>query len=212
LAGRHAARRTPSKVRYLIPLAAALLVTAVLAGVGVLTGGLGGFGARNTALAEPTTVGGLSTTTLPSASPSLSSSPSASASRSPERASRNEARTAPPSPSPSRTPSKKASSSPAISAVVDSGTCGASFYDTGQTTASGEPFDPQALTAASKTLAFNTRVRVTNLANGKVVVVRINDRGPFVVGRCLDLARGAFVTIASISAGVLNVKFEVLKS
>jgi rare lipoprotein A len=43
-------------------------------------------------------------------------------------------------------------------------------------------------------------------------VVRINDRGPFVAGRCLDLARGAFVTIASISAGVLNVKFEVLKT
>jgi rare lipoprotein A len=95
---------------------------------------------------------------------------------------------------------------------VDSGTCGASFYETGQTTASGEPFDPQGLTAASKTLAFNTRVRVTNLANGKAVVVRINDRGPFVAGRCLDLARGAFETIASISAGVLNVKFEVLKT
>jgi rare lipoprotein A len=188
------------------------VVTAVLAGVVVLTGGLGSIGARNTALAEPTTVGGLSTTTLPSASPSLSSSPSASASRSPERASRGEARTAPPSPSPSKTPSKKASSSPPTSVVLDSGTCGASFYDTGQTTASGEPFDPQALTAASKTLAFNTRVRVTNLANGKVVVVRINDRGPFVAGRCLDLARGAFETIASISAGVLTVKFEVLKS
>jgi rare lipoprotein A len=212
LAGRHAARRTPSKVRYLIPLAAALLVTGVLAGVGVLTGGLGGVGARNTALAEPTTVGGLSTTTLPSASPSLPDSPSPSASRSPERASRGETRTAPPSPSPSKSPSKKASSSPATSTVVDSGTCGASFYETGQTTASGEPFDPQGLTAASKTLAFNTRVRVTNLANGKAVVVRINDRGPFVAGRCLDLARGAFVTIASISAGVLNVKFEVLKT
>lgn len=212
MAGRHAARRTPSKVRYLIPLAAALLVTGVLAGVGVLTGGLGGVGARNTALAEPTTVGGLSTTTVPSASPSLPDSPSPSASRSPERASRGETRTAPPNPSPSKSPSKKASSSPATSTVVDSGTCGASFYETGQTTASGEPFDPQGLTAASKTLAFNTRVRVTNLANGKAVVVRINDRGPFVAGRCLDLARGAFVTIASISAGVLNVKFEVLKT
>jgi rare lipoprotein A len=187
-------------------------VTGVLAGVGVLTGGLGGVGARSTALAEPTTVGGLSTTSLPSASPSLPSSPSPSVSRSPERASRGETRAAPPSPSPSKSPSKKASSSPATSTVVDSGTCGASFYETGQTTASGEPFDPQGLTAASKTLAFNTRVRVTNLANGKAVVVRINDRGPFVAGRCLDLARGAFETIASISAGVLNVKFEVLKT
>jgi rare lipoprotein A len=188
-------------------------VTAVLAGVGVLTGGLGGIGTRNAALAEPTAVGGLSSTTVTSIppSPSPSASPSASVSRSPERASRGETRTEPPSPSPSKTPSKKASSSPA-SAVVDSGTCGASFYETGQTTANGEAFDPNGLTAASKTLAFNTKVRVTNLANGKAVVVRINDRGPFVTGRCLDLARGAFEVIASVSAGVLNVKFEILKS
>ena len=68
------------------------------------------------------------------------------------------------------------------------------------------------MTAAHKTLPFNTRVRVTNPANGKSVVVRINDRGPFVSGRCLDLARGAFMVIASVGAGVIdNARYQVLK-
>jgi rare lipoprotein A len=93
--------------------------------------------------------------------------------------------------------------------VVDSGTCGVSYYETGSVTASGEPFDPDGLTAAHKTLPFDTRVRVT--ANGKSVVVRINDRGPFVSGRCLDLARGAFAEIASLSSGVITAKYEVLR-
>jgi rare lipoprotein A len=91
------------------------------------------------------------------------------------------------------------------------GTCGASYYDTGSRTANGEPFNPDGLTAAHKTLPFNTRVRVTNTANGKSVEVRINDRGPFISGRCLDLARGAFVVIASLGAGVINARYEVLK-
>ena len=66
------------------------------------------------------------------------------------------------------------------------GPCGASYYDEPQLTANGETFNPNALTAASKTLPFNTRVKVTNVANGKSVTVRINDRGPYVSGRCLD--------------------------
>jgi rare lipoprotein A len=94
--------------------------------------------------------------------------------------------------------------------VTSRGTCGASYYDTGSRTANGETFDPDGITAAHKTLPFNTRVRVTNRANGKSVVVRINDRGPFVDGRCLDLSRGAFREIASLSAGVLTVDYEVL--
>jgi uncharacterized protein YraI len=89
-------------------------------------------------------------------------------------------------------------------------TCKASFYDEGQKTANGERFDPNGLTAAHKTLPFNTRIRVTNTANGKSVDVRINDRGPFVAGRCLDLARGAFTRIASTSAGVATISFQVL--
>jgi rare lipoprotein A len=191
-------------------------VTAALVGVGLLTGGLGAFGTRNAALAEPTAAGALTTgtvTTGPASATPAASPTSASAvpSRSPEHASRGENRTAPPTPTPSRTPSKAPSSQP-NAVVVDTGTCDTSFYDTGQVTANGETFNPDGLTAASKTLAFNTMLRVTNLSNGKSVVVRINDRGPFVAGRCLDLTRGAFGVIASLSSGVITVKFEVLRS
>ena len=77
-------------------------------------------------------------------------------------------------------------------------------------TANGEVFNPDALTAAHKTLPFNTRVRVTNPDNGKSVIVRINDRGPFVDGRCLVLSRAAFAAIASVDLGELTVKYEVL--
>lgn len=67
----------------------------------------------------------------------------------------------------------------------------ASWYAGGHRTASGERFNPNGLTAAHRTLPFGTRVRVTNNATGRSVVVRINDRGPFVGGRQIDLARGA---------------------
>ena len=90
-------------------------------------------------------------------------------------------------------------------------TCKASFYAEGQKTANGENFNPNALTAAHKTLKFNTVVRVTNKSNGKSVEVRINDRGPFVAGRCIDLSRAAFAKIAPTSAGVASVTVEVLK-
>ena len=110
--------------------------------------------------------------------------------------------------------SSSSSGSAATSAKTGTGqieTCKASFYDEGQKTANGETFNPNALTAAHKTLKFNTMVRVTNTANGKTVDVRINDRGPFVAGRCIDLSRAAFTHIASTSAGVASVKIEVLK-
>lgn len=90
-------------------------------------------------------------------------------------------------------------------------TCKASFYTSGQRTADGESFNTNALTAAHKTLPFNTIVKVTNTANGKSVNVRINDRGPFVSGRCIDLSRAAFTSIGSTSAGVLSVKIETLR-
>jgi rare lipoprotein A len=115
-----------------------------------------------------------------------------------------------PTPTKSRTPSKSPASTEAAG-VSDSGTCKVSFYADGAKTANGESFDPNGLTAAHKTLKFGTMVRVTNLANGKSVDVRINDRGPFVAGRCLDLARGAFLKVASEGAGVINAKYEVLK-
>lgn len=75
-------------------------------------------------------------------------------------------------------------------------TCIASQYGTGdgyggRRTASGEIMRPSALTAAHRTHAFGTHVTVTNLGNGRSVTVRINDRGPFVRGRCVDLSRAA---------------------
>ncbi|MFG2056448.1 septal ring lytic transglycosylase RlpA family protein [Micromonospora sp. NPDC048930] len=160
--------------------------------------------------AEPTVAEALPSTLAPSsaspsASPSLSPSPKATPSPTATRtqaASRSKTRTASPKPT-----ARKTTSSPK---VVDSGSCGASFYDEGQMTANGETFNPDALTAAHKTLPFNTRVRVTNPANGKSVIVRINDRGPYVDGRCLDLSRAAFAAIASTDLGEIDVRYEVL--
>lgn len=81
----------------------------------------------------------------------------------------------------------------------------------GKPTASGEPFNPRALTAAHKTLKFGTRVRVTNVENGKSVVVRINDRFPGTKGRVIDLSEAAFEQIAPKARGVAKVKVEVLR-
>lgn len=114
------------------------------------------------------------------------------------------------SPAAVKTPSKtKTATTPA--GVATSGTCKVSYYSDGQTTASGENFDPNALTAANKDWKFGTQVRVTNVANGSSVVVRINDRGPYVSGRCIDLSRAAFQKIASLGAGVITARYEVLK-
>jgi rare lipoprotein A len=77
-------------------------------------------------------------------------------------------------------------------------------------TASGERFDQWSNTAAHKKLPFGTRVRVTNIKNGKSVVVRINDRGPFVKGRIIDLSRSAFSSIGDLKSGVIKVRIEVI--
>ena len=84
---------------------------------------------------------------------------------------------------------------------------GASFYGekwNGRRTANGEIFNTYELTAAHKSLPFGTKVKVVNKTNGKSVVVRINDRGPFVKGRTIDLSKKAFQSIASIKKGVLK--------
>ena len=89
----------------------------------------------------------------------------------------------------------------------------ASYYNDkyhNQSTASGELYDKNAMTAAHKSLAFGTRVRVTRLDNNKSVVVRINDRGPYKPGRIIDLSRKAAEKIDLISDGVTNVKVEIL--
>ncbi|WP_431892788.1 septal ring lytic transglycosylase RlpA family protein [Micromonospora haikouensis] len=143
----------------------------------------------------------------PSASPSPTVTASPKATRS-QAASRSRPRTAAPKPAATKAAATKKPTP--TSNVVDSGSCGASFYDEGQLTANGENFDPSAMTAAHKTLPFDTMVRVTNPANGKSVTVRINDRGPFIDGRCLDLSRAAFAAIASVDVGALTVKYEVL--
>jgi rare lipoprotein A len=90
----------------------------------------------------------------------------------------------------------------------------ASYYGNefhGRPTASGEIYNKWDLTCAHKTLAFGTRVRVLNLKNRKSVVVRVNDRGPFVKGRIIDLSYAAAKKIEMIRNGVINVKIEVVK-
>jgi len=89
----------------------------------------------------------------------------------------------------------------------------ASFYAMkfqSRKTASGERFDQSANTAAHKKLPFGTKVKVTNVKNGKSVIVRINDRGPFIRGRIIDLSRSAFSSIGNTSTGVIDVKIKVV--
>ena len=86
---------------------------------------------------------------------------------------------------------------------------GPGFY--GRTTASGERLRKGTMTAAHRTLPFGTRVRVTNLSNGRSVVVRINDRGPFKYHRVIDLAHGAASQLRMMQAGEVPVKLEILK-
>lgn len=80
----------------------------------------------------------------------------------------------------------------------------------GRRTASGEKFNQNALTAAHRSLPFGTRVKVTNLNNGRSVVVRINDRGPHVRGRIVDLSAGAARVIGLKSSGVAPVRIQIL--
>jgi rare lipoprotein A len=90
----------------------------------------------------------------------------------------------------------------------------ASFYGEefhGRQTSSGEIFDMYEYTAAHKTLPFGTRLKVTNLANGRSVIVVVNDRGPFIPGRDLDLSYGAARKIGLVGMGVGKVKVRVLK-
>ena len=89
----------------------------------------------------------------------------------------------------------------------------ASYYGArhhGKRTASGEPFDQNALTAAHRSLAFGSRVVVTNLSNNKTVVVRINDRGPHTRGRLIDLSRQAAQQLGMLSSGTAKVRVQGL--
>jgi rare lipoprotein A len=87
----------------------------------------------------------------------------------------------------------------------------ASFYTEGTQTANGEKFDTQELTAAHRTLPFGTRLRVTNVTTGRSVTVRVNDRGPFVPGRVVDVSYAAAETLGMVGGGVAKVKLDVVQ-
>lgn len=86
----------------------------------------------------------------------------------------------------------------------------ASWYALTSKTASGERCDPNAMTAAHPSLPFGTKVRVENLKNGRAVVVRINDRGPFVGGRIIDVTKAVANKLGFIRAGTARVRLTVL--
>jgi rare lipoprotein A len=93
------------------------------------------------------------------------------------------------------------------------GTGEASYYGSelaGNRTASGERFNPRALTAAHRTLPLGSKIRVTNQANGKSVIVRVNDRGPFVKSRLIDVSYAAAQQINMIRSGHARVKLELI--
>ncbi|HEX9965558.1 MAG TPA: septal ring lytic transglycosylase RlpA family protein [Allosphingosinicella sp.] len=89
----------------------------------------------------------------------------------------------------------------------------ASYYGlelAGNRTASGERFNPNGLTAAHRTLPLGTRLRVTNVANGRSVIVRVNDRGPFVGKRVIDVSLGAAQEIQMVRSGTAQVRLELV--
>jgi rare lipoprotein A len=87
----------------------------------------------------------------------------------------------------------------------------ASFYTEGNSTASGEKYDPTELTAAHPSLPFGTKLRVTNTATGKSVTVRVNDRGPYVPGRVVDVSYSAAQALGMVNAGTAKVKLDVVQ-
>ena len=87
----------------------------------------------------------------------------------------------------------------------------ASFYSEEQQTANGEKFNPNDLTAARPTLPFGTQLRVTNVATGRSVTVRVNDRGPFAPGRIVDVSYSAAETLGIVGRGVAKVKLDVIR-
>jgi rare lipoprotein A len=86
-----------------------------------------------------------------------------------------------------------------------------SWYRHGHTTANGEQYRPYGLTTAHKTLPFNTRVRLTNPRNGRSVIVRVNDRGPFIEGREFDMSLGTAIVLDMVDTGVTRLNIEILR-
>jgi rare lipoprotein A len=105
----------------------------------------------------------------------------------------------------------EAEAAPALEHLADGV---ASYYGhelAGNRTASGERFNPKALTAAHRTLPLGTKLKVTNKSNGKSVIVRVNDRGPFVKKRLIDLSLGAAQQVGMVAAGHAAVRLELLR-
>lgn len=117
-------------------------------------------------------------------------------------------RFAEPSASSSKSPGKNSSGKPSIAEGI------ASYYAHdfhGKKTANGETFDMHKLTAAHRSYPFDTKVKVTNLDNGKSVIVRINDRGPFKLERIMDLSLGAAESLDMMKTGTARVRLEVVE-
>jgi rare lipoprotein A len=112
------------------------------------------------------------------------------------------------------TPGRASEDGPKLAAVANGSQVGvASWYGGkfhGRTTASGEPYDMHAMTAAHPSLPFGTKVRVTNLENGRSAVLRINDRGPFAKRRIIDVSRHAAEHLGFLKAGLAKVQVEVI--
>ena len=87
----------------------------------------------------------------------------------------------------------------------------ASFYTEGTRTANGEKFDTNDLTAAHPTLPFGTKLRVTNVTTGRAVTVRVNDRGPYVPGRVVDVSHSAADALGMVGAGIAKVRLDVVQ-
>jgi rare lipoprotein A len=189
--GRHRHSRGPKTLRISLIAATGLAVVAIVV-TAVALGGSGSSSAQTEARAAPAP---------------------ADSFRVPDRPSRDGSRT--PIATPSASPSEKAQIARnkrhrRVEEILSRGACEASFYGSGHTTASGEAFNPSALTAAHKSLPLGSKVRVTNRNNDRSVVVRINDRGPFVPGRCLDLSTAAMHAVGGMGAGVIPVSYAVL--
>ena len=95
-------------------------------------------------------------------------------------------------------------------ASADPGCGHASWYALTSKTASGERMNPAKLTAAHRSLPFGTKVKVTNKRNGKSVVVRINDRGPFIKGRIIDVSKAAAQNIGMVRSGTAQVCYQII--
>ena len=112
------------------------------------------------------------------------------------------------------TPGRAGEAGPQVAAATSAGQVGiASWYGGkfhGRTTANGETYDMHAMTAAHPSLPFGTKVRVTNLENGRSVVLRINDRGPFAKRRIIDVSRHAAEHLGFREAGLAKVRVEVI--